>query len=460
MKANALFLFLALVCSSCGKVPESNPKTSVAPTPISTESSSTEEGTPKLPKNPETAVYSYSFPNLSKTTMPITGWVAPWHVDEVNHQTIEQYRRIKEAGLNCIYGLYERIGVSDPYVYTALDLASQAGIGYLVRDESLGVLAEEATEFKEHMDAFAEYSSFAGIFAADEPGKNRFSSFVAARKMMRQYYTKYAYYLNTFPMYATGTQFSGTSEEITYDDYVTSFLSTVQPQMFSYDFYGTNGDFPAVDEGYFKQIYASKNYADAYRVPFWPFLQACSYGRRTRIPRAEDIYWQVGANVVYGAKAIQWFCYQTPYEEQSWGGNFIDAEGNKTALFPYFQRANAFVASVDDILMRSSLVDMLSFGSSPAPLPEEQEFVQYSRELASVSTQDDALIGMFNHEGKTAIYVLNNNMTKDANLILRFVAPVDATVISFDDTNEETGIESLSLHIKAGESALVDLTNY
>ena len=103
---------------------------------------------------------------------------------------------------------------------------------------------------------------------------------------------------------------------------------------------------------------------------------------------------------------------------------------------------------------------MLSFGSSPAPLPEEQEFVQYSRELASVSTQDDALIGMFNHEGKTAIYVLNNNMTKDANLILRFVAPVDATVISFDDTNEETGIESLSLHIKAGESALVDLTNY
>lgn len=463
MKSSRYVVLISLIAllSACSNKEETSSTVSSSESSDPSISISTYEGTPLLPKHPLLPVYSYSFPHISKDEMPIGAWVAPWRVGEKNFQTIEQYRTIKEAGLNTIYGLYESYGLNTPYVFDALSLAEQAGIGYLVRDGSLGAYSEDIDEFKSHMDQYTAYSSFAGILAVDEPGSNQFPSLGVQRKMMRQYYTKYAYYVNTFPTYASSAQFSGdTDSDMGYDEYASLFLDTVQPQMFSFDYYGISGEAPNISKGYFEQIYKVKTFADSRRIPFWPFIQACSYGGRSRVPTKEEIYWQVGANLVYGAKGIQYFCYQTPAEAGDWGGNFIDDNGNKTALFPYFQMANSFISSIDAILMNSTLVDMIKTGEGIVPTPENQTFVSSSRELSSVESTSPVLVGVFSNEGKTVLYVFNNSTTDASTVDLSFSSLVDASIYTFDAAQAETALNKITISLKAGESALVEITNY
>ena len=178
MKSSRYVVLISLLAllSACSNKEETSSTVSSSESSDPSISISTYEGTPLLPKHPLLPVYSYSFPHISKDEMPIGAWVAPWRVGEKNFQTIEQYRTIKEAGLNTIYGLYESYGLNTPYVFDALSLAEQAGIGYLVRDGSLGAYSEDIDEFKSHMDQYTAYSSFAGILAVDEPGSNQFPS--------------------------------------------------------------------------------------------------------------------------------------------------------------------------------------------------------------------------------------------------------------------------------------------
>ncbi len=414
----------------------------------------------KLPLNPLTPVYSYSFPGLGKEVMPISAWCAPWHVDNTNHINLKQYQYIKETGLNTIYGLYERMGVNDPYVYESLSLADQVGLSYLVRDESINARADDEQDFLERMNTFTSHPSFAGILIRDEPGKASFENLALARKLYRQHFTKYAYYVNAFPAYATGQQLSGDSNEISYDDYLDSLMSTISPQMLSYDYYGLNKDFPGVSDKYFEQIVTSKKFADKYKVPFWPFVQTCKFTNRTRKPNAVDMYWQVGANLVFGAKAIQYFCYMTPYEAQDWEGNLIDANGNRTDVYYYCQTVNEFIADVDEILMKSTLVDMMQYGSSPAPIPEDLSLVTSSREVTSIDTESNLLVGVFNHDGRTALYVFNNDFENKANATINFVTKVDADIYDFSNKSSIKGQTSVSISLEPGTSALVDLTNY
>lgn len=450
-------LFITLSLCSCG----TNTKSSVS------EDNSGEQGSSssiieeeKLPLNPLTPVYSYTFPSLEKGVMPIGAWCAPWHVNDTNFITLQQFQYIKEAGLNSIYGLYERMGVNDPYVYDSLSLADQVGISYLVRDDSLNARADDVDDFKARMDTFTEHPSFAGILMRDEPGKASFQSLSTSRKLFRQYYTKYAYYVNAFPTYARGQQLSGDETEIDYDEYLDSLLKTISPQMLSFDYYGLRKTSPNIADGYFEQIYISKQYADKYKVPFWPFIQTCKFENNTRVPSATDIYWQVGANLVFGAKAIQYFCYFAPYEEQDWQGNLIDASGKRTEVYYYCQTVNKFIAEVDEILMKSTLVDMMQYGNTPAPMPEELSFVTSSREIQSVETASNVLIGVFNHDGKTALYVFNNDLENDANVKINFVTKVDADIYEFSKKESVAGTNDVLIDLRPGTSALVDLTNY
>ena len=106
---------------------------------------------------PQVELLKYTFADMDEDVMPISGWVAPSSL--VNLNTLEQYQILKESGLNCIYDLYEQYGitmtrvdnqgVSHSYyakdeIYKALDYASQVGIKYFVRDSTLWKNSGEA----------------------------------------------------------------------------------------------------------------------------------------------------------------------------------------------------------------------------------------------------------------------------------------------------------------------------
>ena len=423
-------------------------------------SSSSQEN--KLPLNEEKNLFAYHFPSHDRYTMPISAWCAPWSYGGVDHLNQEQYALVKESGLNVIYGLYENAESSLANVKKALQLCQDNDLVYMVRDSRIGVLSEETELLLKAIGELASYSSYGGALVSDEPGANRFQNLVPGRKAFRTHYSKYLYYANLFPNYATGEQLSGVpGGELDYPTYVENYLKTVQPQVLSFDYYGMTRDFPNVGGDYFGQLYLCSNLAEKYRVPFWPFIQACYYGGATRLPNEVDLRWQVGSNLVYGAKGIQYFNYMTPAETSGWIGNFVDKEGRKTSLYPVFQKINAQIASMDEVLMVSSRVAMMQFGDTPSPFPEAQkeEFVTSCRELSSVSTSSDLLIGVYDHGGKSAYYVFNNSLTERADLSLNFSSEVRANIYR-EEKKSEVFSQQLPLSLSPGESVLIDLLNY
>lgn len=455
-----LLLSLPFLLASCvGPSPE--PPSSVSSAPL-VESSLPESQESKLPLHEERNLFAYHFPSHDRFTMPISAWCAPWKAGEADHLNSEQYALARQSGLNAIYGLYENAESSLSNVKKALSLCQENDLVYLVRDSRIGVLSEDDGMLQKAIDELASYSSYGGALVTDEPGASRFANLVPGRKAFRTHYSKYLYYANLFPNYASGEQLSGVpGGELDYASYVENYLKTVQPQVLSFDFYGMLGAFPKVSGDYFGQLYLCSGLAEKYRVPFWPFIQACSFGGSTRLPNEADLLWQVGSNLVYGAKGIQYFNYMTPFETSGWQGNFVDKEGKKTDLYPILQRINAQIASMDEVLMVASRVAMMQFGDSPRPFPESQqkEFVSSCRELSSVDTSSDLLIGVYDHGGKSAYYVFNNSLTEPASLTMNFSSFVRAALYRGDKKSEVSG-GSLQLALNPGESALVDLLNY
>jgi hypothetical protein len=453
-------LFFALALTSCGggsstSLISSDRESSELPSSSHQDSSSSEKNL--LPLNPETDCYSFTYKQLGKDVMPIGGWVAPYN----EFITDAQYKQVKESGLNSIYGLYENAVSNSETVKQALQCAADNDVVYLVRDSSIPAYEDDTEGLKAHLDQFTSYSSCGGFLVADEPGQTSFSTLGIGRKNFRKEHNSYAYYLNAFPTYATGNQLSGSSTEtITYDEYLESYLSTVQPQFLSYDFYGFGSD-GGVSEGYFDQLYKVQQASSKHKIPFWSFMQACKFSDGMRLPNEVEINYEINTALAYGAKGIQYFCYASPYENDDWTGSLVDKNGNKTDIYGYAQKANAQIASMDEVLMEATSVGMMQYGDTPSAFGDDQKasFVSSIRELSGISTTDDLLVGVFDHSGKTAFFVTNNSLTDEANFTMNFISTVEANVYSGSSIKAKGG-SALSFSLKAGEAVLVDLTNY
>ena len=441
--------------TACG---ETQPKQSV----LSSEDSITsEEG--GLPLWEETDCFSYHFSNQSKDTMPIGAWCSPVG----DYITDAQYALLKESGLNAIYGLYETWTGNSNQVIQSMGCAAKQGISYLVRDQEVVLTADDGAEaFQTRMEHYANRDSFAGVLCRDEPGMNSFDILAKARKMFTRYYPDALFYVNLFPNYASSVQLenANTAEptrEVTYEEYVDTYLAKVQPDMISYDYYPFNNKHQIADS-YFENLSLIAKKAHQYKIPFWPFIQADEFGGSSRIPTKQEMMWQVNTSLLFGAKGIQYFCYFTPTEfsAKGYGGNFISATGQKTEIYDYAKGINAQIACMDEALMRSTLVAKMMYGASAAKLPESEVEAMLTswRELKSVSTNDDLLIGCFDSDGKSLLFVMNNSLEDKADATLNFTTEIEANL--YRTTKEEIKGTSYALSLEAGDAALIEITNY
>ena len=81
------------------------------------------------------------------------------------------------------------------------------------------------------------------------------------------------------------------------------------------------------------------------------------------------------------------------------------------------------------------------------------------KELSSVSTTQTtygAVVGCFDYNGKTALYVVNYDVTSQATITLHFSSDVVASVTIGTNTSEQQS-QSMTLNVPAGEGALVVL---
>ena len=134
----------------------------------------------------------------------------------------------------------------------------------------------------------------------------------------------------------------------------------------------------------------------------------------------------------------------------------IGAWGNKNRWYYYAQDINKHIAAIDEVLMNSVSKGIIVSGQKAQEYCADTRDAVLDgtswRELADV--KGNAIIGCFNYQGKTALYVVNNDYEWAQDIILNFQDTYKVRVLQAADTKYlETN--QLTLNMEAGDGVLM-----
>ncbi len=437
-------------------------------------SSSGDSSSSSEPPIDETVTYStygsFWMRNHNYETMPIAVFNAlPPKGTSYTHDYLSDPQTIADyaaAGVNTLYALYELCTLKT--VENALNTCYDYNIAYVVNMGGADNLTTSSSVLH-NLDRVKYYDAFAGVMVSDEPGRIMFDRIRSSIDILENYTAEAAsgllFHTNLFPSYATQKQLyyrvnSGDipEGEYSYEQYLSDYMEIIKPKSLSYDFYPCRGKEGELSGGYFENMSIIRKYAMRYNIPFWTYIQACSFGGSTRVPTEGDILWQVNTALCYGAKGIQYFCGVTPSDGggETFVGSLFDRDGNKTQIYEYATRANLQIAAIDNVLMCSTSKGVIVSGTTPwgddSGIPDEDLLNSYGS-LKSVSSSH-TLIGCFDYNGKNAFYVVNDSTVENDEPVLSFNSFLKGYYVK---NGVETSFEnsSLSFNLDGGEGVLI-----
>lgn len=207
-------------------------------------------------------------------------------------------------------------------------------------------------------------AALGGVIVRDEPSYSEFAGCKRAKELLEEFLpSDLLYHGNLFPDYATQEQLynRGTGnpalpgEGYEYARYIDDYIEIFRPRVLSYDYYPMVGEDGYIREGYFGNMSVIRNRAAEAEIPFWVYIQTCSFNASVRVPDEGEIGWLVNTSLAYGAKGIQYFTYFLPNDDgEVFRGAMVDREGNQDAdlrLCAEGQRADRGGGRNSDVLV-------------------------------------------------------------------------------------------------------------
>ncbi|CCV65121.1 hypothetical protein BN85301000 [Paracholeplasma brassicae] len=328
--------------------------------------------------------------------MLIGAWIAPPHQLEnlkSNFNTLEQYRLIKEAGINTIYGLYETPEKEPVEVLKAISYAKEVGISYLVRDPRI----EHTTSSEQlNLQTKSYLKEAAGILVYDEPGIEQYKRLNTLYNDFKTLYPDKLFYVNLMPLHANQNQlywgaWRGAEEALEEVDalrYYKDYIKALKLPYLSYDFYPFEGEFPSIRSDYFEQLKLIYELTkEASLIPIC-FIQTCSFNTHVRIPNKTEVLWQVNTSLAYGTKGIQYFTYFLPENNhlEQFKGAIINHEGKRTPLYEAVKDINQWVNQIGRYLIDAEVIE--------------------------INHTEDVIKTTLNHKGETYLFYCNASLVK------------------------------------------------
>lgn len=427
-------------------------------------SSSSDSGSASSSSKPQPVTnktyQSYWMKQFDYKTMPICAFNgAPLKIGNYTQSMIsdEHFKTMSEAYFNVTYAMYDTAiheEVKDSLKYAQkYNISYMAVLGGLPTDINILQSQIYNTLMKDSPRALG------GVLVSDEPGRLRFDSVANSRNLYETLLgKKVLMHCNLYPKYASAQQLYGgdlPAEGYTYDQYVDEFLEIYDPQVLSYDYYPLNAN--GISQPYFENMSVIREKAAEKEIPFWVYIQSCSYNKSKRIPSESDIAWLVNTSLAYGAKGLQYFCYVDAVSSgsENFNGSPINAKGEKTDTYYHVQKANKFVSEVDEVLMCCLSKGLMAAGETPCPIPEGDILSSYGA-LKSVEGES-VLVGCFDYNGRSAYYVVNNGISAACTAKLTFNGAANGFLQTSSGKTDIVGKSTLDIGLEAGTAALVVL---
>lgn len=416
-----------------------------------------------------------------KDVMPLGGFYGPkeaeWSEDGlVIPDTIneETYQLIEDCGINLIlYTTTDASAIGNPAM-KMLDLGYAHGIGTFVYDGAIcyayGEDGKTVDEMAEIMSEYMNHPGFAGMYLADEPGTAGYT--INNGNEMANYpelYDKLVRQMDVFS-YFNLLPLTDMDRKDDYIEHVEECLETVKPNYLSYDKYPFEKENLGKEDCYFYNLSLMRDYAQEYKIPLWTYMQCGDqwYLAEDTVeywPNEWQFDWQVNTNLAFGAQGIQYYsllevegsAQAKSQRYDSYRSGLIGVQCNKTQWYYYAQEINEHIRAIDHVLMNSVNKGVIASGEKATwatSLCSEKTMIEGTawRELTNV--EGEALVGCFNYQGKTALYVVNYSTEYAQNIKLSFVDKYDVTVFQEAEASYYNA-DSLTLDMPAGDGVLI-----
>ena len=410
-----------------------------------------------------------------KDVMPITGYFGPYPHDYEHlpdYFTEEIMQLTAEAGINLMVYSAADYAKEPELVEKNLTFGEKYGVGTFVTDSRV-VEASSAEEVKKLIADYADRKAFCGMYVVDEPtatyycdndGSRLIAKYEKVSKILQTEMDMIGY-INLLPV----VMIDDYKEK--YEKYVDEFCDVLKPKVVSWDHYPFDKYREGKMEIYFYNMDVIRRAAVKRELPFWAFVQAGSQwndgwkkfdSELPYFPNNSQFDWNVNTSLAFGAQGIQYFPLVQPIQftltttdEGDYERNgILGGMGNKTQWYGYAQKMNKHIAAIDEVLMNSVHKGVIASGEQAV---KDMQFVTCVleggfNELQSV--EGDALIGCFNYQGKTALYVVNHDFVNAQNITLTLDDVHKVTMIQNAKTSYGND-STLTLEMTAGDGILI-----
>ena len=438
-------------------------------------------------------VYALGFDFIGgDDVMPIGGFYGPYSMaysyNGVNipyYVSDDIYSKLSESGLNYISWSPANYAQKPDVVIEQLELAEKYNMGVFVNDTAYGGLHRDDVmsidELEKRISEYSSYPAFCGVYAVDEPGTSYYHPELKDKQGYIEDYVELTKNLTELGVvsYVNLISYKPQFGKEVYHQYLDEFSSTLEVPYLCSTLYPFDDMLDTDDHSlpeatlpqYFYQLDSIRAQAEKTKIPYFTYIAAGgswsdagdSFDSELLYPNEAQFTWNVNTALAYGTKGITYFLAIQPVHFAYGESTEFDAQrngllgiwGNKTQWWYYAKNVNAQIAAVDDVLMNSVSKGVIVTGEEAKEDTAECSAIMEGaswRELKNV--KGDTMIGCFNYQGKTALYVVNYDMEYAQHITLELYDTYNMSVTQNAEVSR-VKTNSLTLDMKAGEGALI-----
>ena len=348
-------------------------------------------------KQPVETDFGYVMLPTSTDTLNIGVWNGSYHAF-----ADKQLKELQAAGITKIMGINPAyIGTDN--VSAWLDRVYSYGIRVIIdlRDW-------DGTT----VPSYANHPGLIGFLMYDEPNATVFDDLAALKaKFDAVMPADKLFYVNLFPECAADSSLGETNwwdqligNNLDYDeDYVTEFLNKLNIKVLSWDNYSLL-EGSGIRTEYFHnfEVMAGKN------LPLWYTMLSAGHNATYATPTADELRWQMAVAMTYGVQNIDHYTYTSHEDDYSC---MVEYETwNPTDLYYDIKTVNNEYLAWDHIYMAYKWqgVGTYDAGTSNAMLTMlENKLNLTNYGLTVASSNEDLLVGVFDHNGNKAYMITN-----------------------------------------------------
>lgn len=372
-----------------------------------------------------------------------------------------RYAEIAEAGMKMAYTLHDENKDAD-MLMRALDAAAANGIKIMVSLPAGNAKASIST-----VEKTKDHPAVIGYNMADEPGATAFNDLGKLRDRIKELVGEDKIVMcNMLPNYAPEWVYGDFKdvEGTKYQVFLDKYMQIVKPDVLSFDHYpfmrSKDTDRSRISL-MLKNLSDIRNAGAKHNVDTWGFVQNSSW-EGTRIPDENELRFVCNIHLIFGLKSYSYFLYCQPSDQTGVEGIFegmLTYQGEKTDIYYRVQKQNQELNAMKGVFLNYDHKAFVVHNLHEAHVKsiDSALLVETYNEFKAVKSDGQLLIGCFDKDGKTGLYVMNFDYTEGTKATLELNGKVDFKVWGAGGLEQMKKAGKVSLELRPGEAKFIEL---